>query len=675
MTFGGESSSDGSGSTEADGTDTDTDTDDGDGADGGDSAAEGDGAIADIAAAFVDGDCPFEVPAGFTPRCGTVVVPADWATGDGSVTLAVAVFPSSSPTPAEDPVIYLEGGPGSHSLDTIQFVVEDLLEPLTARGDLIFFDQRGVGYSEPQLDCSETTELTRELEDDPSIGDDEGTERFHAALAACRDRLIASGVDLTDYNSISNAADVEAIRVALGYARWNLYGVSYGTKLGLEVLRRHPAGVRSAVLDSVYPPQVDSVAENPGTFLDSYQAVIDACAGEPTCASAGDLGERIAQVVADYEENPKQVELQDWLTGETDDVFVTGDTIVEVIVGALYTPWQFTDVPELIDGLEAGRTVEISAFLGQDRTTERFFSTGMFYAIACHEEISFADPNEVSAVLPADPFELKDRFDFASNTGNLAFGTCEAFSNGQAPDVSNTAVNSDTPTLLMAGVYDPVTPVSWAEAAAETLTNSSLVVAPYASHGVSTDACGITIVIDFLDGLVAPDEACLNQADAELRFLSGPERAVELENASFEIESRGVRIETVRPADWSVGVLGGDQYRRESFLDVSELFQLAGDEVLVDLLRDFIEGEHGLTLSAPQPFAGDDTVGPLAAADLDRAWERRSASSETVTVEWFERAQGDGTVLVVLVTATAERDSHLEAVVAPALEAIEVAGL
>jgi pimeloyl-ACP methyl ester carboxylesterase len=628
----------------------------------------------EISAEFVDGPCPFEVPEGLSPRCGTVAVPMDWQTGDGTIELAVAEFPGASGAGAPDPIVYLDGGPGSHSLDTIQFVVEDTIAPLTARGDLVFFDQRGAGFSTPRLDCPETESLSRELEDVPDIDDAEATGRFHDALAACRSRLLDSGIDLTSFNSINNAHDVEAIRVALGYESWNLYGVSYGTKLGLEVLRRHPASVRSAVLDSVYPPQVDSVRDNPGTFLDSYEAVVAACAAERACAAGGDFAERIAAVVARYEADPVQVEVRDWISGDVDDLFVTGETIVDVVVGALYSPRQFLDLPELIDGLEQGRTYEITTFLSQDRTTERFFTSGMFYSIACNEEISFADPDEVAAAVPADPFGLKEQFDFASNTGNLAFGTCEAFANGQAPETSNTAVVSDVPTLLMAGVYDPVTPVSWAEEALKTLSNGTLVVAPFGSHGVSTDACGAAILLDFLDDLDGqPATDCFNEN--QLRFLPDESAAVELEPVSYTIEVFGVQVETVRPVGWTVGSLSGDQYRWESFLDASQLYQLAGDQVLSDLIEEFIEDEQGFTIPEATSFTGTDTAGPISAAELTSQWRHRRAQGEATGVDWFERDIGGRTVLVVLVSSNAERDQLLESIVLPALEAIDVTGL
>ncbi len=623
---------------------------------------------------FAGGACEFEIPNGLEARCGTVTVPADWATGDGTIELPVAVFPSTSADPARDPVIYLEGGPGSHTLETLIYSAEDIIEPLADRGDVIFFDQRGAGLSTPRLVCDEVEEITRQLEDDPSISDDRAQEESLDALARCRQRLLDDGIDLTDYNSINNAHDVEAIRRALEYDQWNLYGISYGTKLGLEVLRQHPEAVRTAVLDSVYPPQVDSVRDNPETFVDSYEAVLAACSREAACAAQGDLAVRINQVVADLDAEPIQVEVEDWIEGVSDQIFVTGETVVGVVVGALYSPYRFTDIPEMIAELEIGRTDALEAFLSQDRSTERFFSDGMFYAFACNEEISFADEDEVAAALPADPFGQTDRFDLASNTGSSAFDTCRAFENGRAPSSSNDAVVSDRPTLLMAGRYDPVTPVAWATDAAQTLSNGILVVAEHGSHGVSPGECGMAIMRQFLDAPeTEPDIGCF--ADEQVSFVQQDSPSVSVEPVSFEIDIFSVRIDTVQPAEWSVGTLSGDQYRQQSFLDPTQFYQLAGEVLATEALFAAFADEFDITMGGPEPLVNagvDITVGSTPATELSRPWVRRTGRSESVAIEWFETEIGGIPTVVVLAAPVEEMASLLDTVVVPALQTIDV---
>lgn len=617
---------------------------------------------------FERGTCPFDVPAGTEPRCGTVAVPEDWAAGTGTVTLSVAVFASTADSPAPDPVVYLDGGPGGNSLDAVQFLTTDLLEPLQARGDVVFFDQRGVGHSTPTLDCTEVTSFTRQAEDDPAMDDDEVNAGFDDALAACHQRLVGQGVNLAAYNTINNAHDVDAVRRALGYDTWNLLGISYGTRLGLEVMRQHPDGVRSVVLDSVYPPEVDSTKENPGTFVAAYQKVVAACAQEPACAAAGDLAARYKAIVAALDAKPIQVEVRDFLSGQTDQVWVDGGAIIDVVTQALYSPEQFTDLPELVGELEQGRTDALELFLSQSRTNEAFFSTGMFFAVECNEEIAFADPAAVAAALPPDPFGHSDAFDYGSNDGLLAFSSCDAFNGDTQPTpdpILNQPVSSDLPTLVMSGQFDPVTPPAWAQSAADNLTQAWVVSAPYGAHGISPGECGMSVVRQFLDDPdTVPDANCYDSET--IHFLTGPASGqVELEPVTYTGPDGSTEISTVAPKGWSSGGLDGDWSRQSSFLDPTELLQLAGSggPLLAASIEQFLSETQKVTLSAPETVDGPGGQ-----------WQHRTARTDTRAVEWYQAERNGVTVLVLLLATPAEIDALTAAVLEPALDKITVTG-
>lgn len=619
--------------------------------------AEGSDLVVD--ARFTEGPCRFQAPVDTSPRCGTVSVPVDWETGEGAIDIAVAVYTSTVVDPAPDPVVYLEGGPGGHALETARFVKGDLLLPLLDRGDVIILDQRGAGLSEPEMSCTEVTELSRELEDTPGLDTEVVNDRFHESLRACRARLEADGVDLGAFNTVNNAHDIEAVRVALGYEQWNLLGISYGTKLALEVMRQHPAGVRTAIIDSVFPQAVDSVRDNPATFLASFDAVVDACAQEPECAAQGDLGQRLIDVVQRYDEDPVQVEIQDFLNGTSDDIYVEGETLVGVLTQALYSPYWFTDLPELVAELEAGETAAVASYLSQQRTNEPFFTDGMFYAIECNEEIVFADSEEVAAAIPPDPFGLQDDFDYASNNGVSAFGTCEAFGAGTPPEESNEPVVSDIPTLVMAGRFDPVTPVAWAEQAAETLANSFLVVAPFDSHGVSTGACGMSVVRQFLDAPdTEPDASCYQ--DETFTFIGAP---IDVELEPFTYDSGfGAIVTGLRPVGWEQGDLQGDFYRQESLLDSTLFFQLAGNENLALLVDNYLSTVLGIELGEVVRVPGPG----------GRSWNNRRGTANGVAAEVYDTTIDGFPVYVLLVTAEPELAQQIDNLLLPALGAIEL---
>ena len=222
---------------------------------------------------------------------------------------------------------------------------------------------------------------------------------------------------------------------------------------------------------------------------------------------------------------------------------------------------------------------------------------------------------------------------------------------------------SDVPTLLLAGAFDPVTPVAWAERAAEGLSRSQLVVAPHGSHGVFGTECGMSLVVAFFDDpSVAPDAICL--ADDELQFVGPVAEDPELEEASYVVEPWGARVTTVRPASWIVGSLAGDQYRQQSFLDPTQLFQLAGDSSLGFSLEVFVEQQWGITLD---PAAGLDRI--------DGRWTRRTGAGDGVVVEWFETEIDAATATmayVILVSSPSEQEALMDQVLVPALRAIAV---
>ncbi|MCA9904902.1 MAG: alpha/beta fold hydrolase, partial [Anaerolineae bacterium] len=182
-------------------------------------------------------DCWMDLPDGLVEGddvdCGLLFVPEDRTDPDSAtIELAVAILYASEDDVQPDPIIYLAGGPGGNAVDELEAWVDI---PYIQDRDLILLDQRGTGYSFPSLNCPEI----EESEDD--------------ATQACRDRLVADGVNLQAYNSAENAADVADLRVALGYDEWNLYGISYGTRLAQTIVRDYPQGIRSVILDSAYP--------------------------------------------------------------------------------------------------------------------------------------------------------------------------------------------------------------------------------------------------------------------------------------------------------------------------------------------------------------------------------------------------------------------------------------
>ena len=189
-------------------------------------------------ATFEQGACPWAIPAGQKPegvRCGFVVVPENRAKSVGrTVRLAVAVFKATAATGVLDPVVRLGGGPGFSDVQYLDGLTVENGKPSQDRRDLVFFDQRGTGLSEPSLRCPEVRDnFISSLAENLRAAED--AARTNAALLKCHDRLAGEGVDFGAYNSAASASDVADVMSALGYGDYNIYGISYGTRLALTI--------------------------------------------------------------------------------------------------------------------------------------------------------------------------------------------------------------------------------------------------------------------------------------------------------------------------------------------------------------------------------------------------------------------------------------------------------
>ena len=413
-----------------------------------------------------------------------------------TIDLAVAIIHAGGTRPRKDPILYLEGGPGGSALSDPDYWLESILH--TSR-DIILLDQRGTGFSVPSLDCPETDAYLEE--------DDSGYDSMLEAARACRDRLTLDGVDLSQYNSANSAADVAELRLALGIDQWNLYGVSYGTRLALTVMRDHPQGVRAVMLDSVYPPNVPAYTEDPLNSITAIERLIAGCAEDDECKAAfPNLKRRFYRTVAELNQEPVQI----------DGYTTTGDDLVNFLFDSLYDTALIPYLPlvihaasegnydpwTILDQYANGEEEYSRARVGGPRQDEEPAandgdSQGMFYSVECHEAAIFGD-YDAAAKLVADYPDAVTEGLLAALEETLA--VCDLWGAGDGGKIESQPVFSEIPTLVVAGEYDPVTPTRWSQLAAETLPNSFYVEMPRGGHGVTfDDECGARIVRAFFN--------------------------------------------------------------------------------------------------------------------------------------------------------------------------------
>ena len=234
---------------------------------------------------FEAGPCPFKADEKILAqvRCGYLIVPENRARPDGrQLRLAVAIARSANATPRPDPVVLLSGGPGDSFVQNTARLMNVVMAGLRADRDLIIWDQRGTGFSEPVF-CPELNARWREIGARGLERSARVSER-RQALAHCRETMLRQGVDLSQYNTVVSAHDLDDLRRVLGVAQWNLVAISYGTRLALEAMRLAPQGIRSAVLTSPLPPNLPIDVRS--AFADVLARLSRACAAQPDCNAA-----------------------------------------------------------------------------------------------------------------------------------------------------------------------------------------------------------------------------------------------------------------------------------------------------------------------------------------------------------------------------------------------------
>ena len=374
------------------------------------------------------------------------------------------------------------------------------------------FDQRGAGHSQPSLACPEADDLVPTI-----LGQSLTIEQTNIlqvqAMEACRQRLVSQGINLAAYHSAASAADVEDLRIALGYNQVNLYGVSYGSRLALTVMRDYPDHIRSVILDSAYPPQVNLYTEWPANAERAFDTLFAACANADVACAASypDLERRFYRLVDELEASPATLTVTDPTTNHQVSVILDGDLLVDVVFNGLYRPDVTQQLPRMIADVERGYYSEflqgrLARFF--DRSTSR----GMQASVQCSEEIPFS-PSYDALLAAAQGVQPQIAHGYILELASL-YAICETWGVDSPDPRENEPVVSDIPTLILAGTFDPITPPVWGQLAAQTLTHWYYLEFPNAGHWVMrTGPCPIAVAAAFLnDPFAEPDTSCIQQS-------------------------------------------------------------------------------------------------------------------------------------------------------------------
>lgn len=435
---------------------------------------------------FEPAACAVEVAPGERIDCGILTVAENRGrTGTRAIRLPVMIFRNLSATPAGDPVLFVPGGPGGSAVAGRKSARGN---PLLEDRDFIVLEPRGARHAQPALECPAINALKGEIAAGRLRGS-AARDRLATAAAACRDTLAASGVDLDGYRTEALADDIEDLRKALGYQKWNLLGLSYGTRVVLSVLRRHPEGVRSVVLDSVLPPDVNFDEVATANLQRALNLVFDGCAIDRDCNVAHpNLRRRFRELVAQADRVPLPLDVGNPAGRPAE---IRGAEVVGAVYAALHSPEMIPRIPRIISAAADGQGAQLAELIRNNQGPSSM-AWGLRYSVWCADEMPFEDAARIAAqISPANGLGSIDE-------GTAAPQECRAWSVTAAPAVENTPVTSDVPALIFAGEFDPDTPPDWGRQLLESMPNAIYVELRGRSHGAGFSPCGGEITTAFL---------------------------------------------------------------------------------------------------------------------------------------------------------------------------------
>jgi len=419
------------------------------------------------------------------------------------------------PGKRDDPIIYLTGGPGA---PVTYYVGRFKDHTILDHRDMYILEQRGIAYSGDF--CRFYGSRKPESDDVETFA--ESLEASHINMIDCATNARAAGVDLVAYNTIENARDVKALRRALGFEKWNVWGISYGSILGQAYIKEDPEGILAVALDAIMPLEIREselywrVIHWYERDLQKIQAI---CQSQPGCAKRyPDVPGRLREAVQSVVDKPIVVDVKDVENFPSGKARIFQDVVAFLPFVFLYEQDHYPALPGLIyawaDAVETRDETFFKA-LASPGGDAGFgdSSQGMSDAIFCTD-------GDAEAQARASKKDLVEYPIIGSALGTIesidrGMTLCRELGMPQRPARQYAAVKTDIPALIIEGDMDPITPPPNAKAILPGFSNGTYVEFPYAGHGPSRSVkCAGHMLNKFYDNPTAePDLSCTEEME------------------------------------------------------------------------------------------------------------------------------------------------------------------
>lgn len=445
-------------------------------------------------------------------RCARMTVPLDYGKPDGdTITLAVLRRPATRPDQRVGSLVINPGGPGVAGVPAAaRLSTEAKGTELAQRFDFVGFDPRGVGASEPTVQCLTDAERDVERADDDELdASPEGVAKVEADqrdyAAKCAQRTDKGPAMLANLGTRDVARDMDVLRSVLGDEKLTYLGYSYGTRIGTTYAETFPTNVRAMVLDGALDPTqsaVDELVAQAQGFQKAFDDFVGWCTARQDCALGADRAAAIGayqRLVRPLGDNPIDVGNGRMLS-YTD--ATTG------VVQALYAEqlWEYlnTGLAELRSG--QGMTLMLLADTYFERGKDGRYSTTQdaFTAIRCVDDLRVTD----KAVIVEAQRRYKEVAPFLDDGGppSAALDACAFWPVPSTSQPHLPTITGLPPVLVISTTGDPATPYQAGVNLAKALGGGLLTFEATQHTVFLQDACVDKIGIDYLVNLKLPPE-------------------------------------------------------------------------------------------------------------------------------------------------------------------------
>lgn len=421
--------------------------------------------------------------------------------------LAAAVAPALTSN-AKEPILYLHGGPGIATLCNLpKYLNLKTFALLREDHPLVFFDYRGTGFSEPSFCPALNDTIKRISNGNPSIIDE--IQRSVLAYSNCKQELEEQDVLLSDFSSLQSAFDAETVRQLLSVEEWNIFAVSHGTTVALNMMRSFPDKIRSVILDSPFPPNAPW-----SDFIHPFDLSFSLLEKE---IAADSIDSKFFQSVrTDFvnisnklRHKPFKIKLQSKENKNTKNYLFNANDFAWSIWTAMLDPYSVALVPLALKEIAADNDSVLLqwALTFNDPNSFGTYSEAQSKAILCYE-------SKPKSMEETENYLLQHFPDFK---GFIKPGLEQALFETYRPESPPLAyfdpVQSTIPTLIYSGQYDPVCPPLFGKLTAKSLINSTFILVTAASHAaIYTDSCTRNIGKQFFQNPQSiPETDCLTQ--------------------------------------------------------------------------------------------------------------------------------------------------------------------